>query len=291
MKQVLVRFSKTNNHNDCYDLYFNLENNSFVCKWIDRINHAKRRQDPISEPWAMRGLNNNLTPEKCKNYLNELIDKVNEHEKLFDKKLNDINDQETLNYIHSIFEQHHGKLNEWLTNPLFENKPKKFREWLSQINQYVHLCEQTTSKPNVRIVWFDLPKTKTFDKEDYALFTNKRNFGTIYSSYADVGKGIESLVDDEDHHHHDFVPNLHYSADCRIIFETLSDKEVTDRENEYKEYLTKNQTYFDAKGYYADDVRLTTGHIPLATLNTTKSEQQILQELSKYDLVQDFILI
>ena len=52
-----------------------------------------------------------------------------------------------------------------------------------------------------------------------------------------------------------------------------------------------DQIYFDAKGYYADDVRLTTGHIPLATLNTTKSEQQILQELSKYDLVQDFILI
>ena len=155
----------------------------------------------------------------------------------------------------------------------------------------MHLCEQTTSKPNVRIVWFDLPKTKTFDKEDYALFTNKRNFGTIYSSYADVGKGIESLVDDEDNHHHDFVPNLHYSADCRIIFETLSDKEVTNRENKYKEYQTKNQIYFDAKGYYADDVRLTTGHIPLATLNTTKSEQQILQELSKYDLIQDLSLI
>ena len=71
MKQVLVRFSKTNNHNDCYDLYFNLENNSFVPKWIDRVNHAKRRQDPISEPWAMRGLNNNLTPEKFLNELNK----------------------------------------------------------------------------------------------------------------------------------------------------------------------------------------------------------------------------
>ena len=83
-----------------------------------------------------------------------------------------------------------------------------------------------------------------FEEEDYVLFTNKRNFGTIYSSYADVGKGIESLVDDEDNHHHDFVPNLHYSADCRIIFETLSDKEVTNRENKYKEYQTKNQIYY-----------------------------------------------
>ena len=76
-KTVLIRFSKTNNHNDCYDLKFQLEQNTFVPKWIDRVNHAKRRQDPISEPWAMKGLNNNLDPENCRIRLNELIDKVN----------------------------------------------------------------------------------------------------------------------------------------------------------------------------------------------------------------------
>ena len=40
-----------------------------------------------------------------------------------------------------------------------------------------------------------------------------------------------------------------------------------------------------------DDPRLTTGHIPLAKLVTNKTELQILQELSEYDLVQEFILL
>ena len=92
---ILVRFSKTNNHNDCYDLKFQLEQNTFVPKWIDRVNHAKRRQDPISEPWAMKGLNNNLDPENCRIRLNELIDKVNSYEPLFQRKLDFIGDLPT----------------------------------------------------------------------------------------------------------------------------------------------------------------------------------------------------
>ena len=147
-----------------------LEQNTFVPKWIDRVNHAKRRQDPISEPWAMKGLNNNLDPENCRIRLNELIDKVNSYEPLFQRKLDFIGDQDTLNQIHSVFEKHHGQLDDWLSNPLFENKPKEFREWLSQINQFVHLCEGEKSAPNVRIVWFDLPKTEQFNTDDYRIW-------------------------------------------------------------------------------------------------------------------------
>lgn len=109
--------------------------------------------------------------------------------------------------------------------------------------------------------------------------------------YADVGKNIESLAEDDDDHHHDFVPNLHYSADCRIIFETLDQNVVAFRELSYNHYKNDNKAYLNSKGYNLDDPRLTTGHIPLAKLITNKSESQILQELSEYDLVQDFILL
>ena len=288
---VLVRFSKKDNHNDVYDLKFKLEQNTFVSKWIDCVNHAKRRQDPISEPWAIQGIGSKLNPENCRIRLNELIDKVNAYEKLFEKKLDNLNDQNTLNQIHAVFEKHHGKLDEWLSNPLFEGKPKAFREWLSQINQFVHLCEGVGTSPSVRIVWFDLPKTRQFDENDYTLFTNRREFGTIYSLYADVGKNIESLAYDKDDHHHDFVPNLHYSADCKIYFDTLDQREVASRELCYNHYKKDNQQYLESKGYSTDDPRLTTGKIPLAKLLTNKSQKQILQELSNYDLVQEFILL
>ena len=136
-----------------------------------------------------------------------------------------------------------------------------------------------------------MPKTEQFDTNDYALFTNNREFGTIYSLYADVGKNIESLANDNDDHHHDFVPNLHYSADCRIIFETLDTDSVASEEQSHQHYKNNNQQYLESKGYAMDDPRLTTGHIPLAKLVTNKTELQILQELSEYDLVQEFILL
>ena len=290
--KVLIRFTKQNNYNDCYDLTFKLLDNTFVPKWIERINQAKSRQDPISEPWAMKRFNQNLSPQDCLARLNQLIDNVNAHEKLFDRKLKDINDQDTLNQIHSVFEKHHGKLDEWLENPLFVNKPKQFREWLSQINQFVHLCEQVKdTRPSVRIVWFDLPKTKKFSNEDYKLFTNKFDFGVIYSLYADVGKNIEALTEDDDDHHHDFVPNIHYSADCRVDFGTLPDFIIKENEAQYKKYIHENRSMLESSGYTVDDPRLTAGHIPIAKLITDKSESQIVQELSEYDYIQDLVLL
>ena len=290
--KVLIRFTKQNNYNDCYDLTFKLLDNTFVPKWIERINQAKSRQDPISEPWAMKRFNQNLSPQDCLARLNQLIDNVNAHEKLFDRKLKDINDQDTLNQIHSVFEKHHGKLDEWLENPLFFNKPKQFREWLSQINQFVHLCEQVKdTRPSVRIVWFDLPKTKKFSNEDYKLFTNKFDFGVIYSLYADVGKNIEALTEDDDDHHHDFVPNIHYSADCRVDFGTLPDSIIKENEAQYKKYIHENRSMLESSGYTVDDPRLTAGHIPIAKLITDKSERQIVQELSEYDYIQDLVLL
>lgn len=290
--KVLVRFSKQNNYNDCYDLTFRLINNSFVPKWIDRINQAKSRQDPISEPWAMKRFNQNLSPQDCLLRLNQLIDSVNTYEKLFDRKLKDINDQDTLNQIHSVFEKHHGKLDEWLKNPLFDNKPKQFREWLSQINQYVHLCEQVKdNRPSVRFVWFDLPKTEKFSNDDYKLFTNRYDFGVIYSLYADVGKNIEALAEDDDDHHHDFVPNLHFSADCRVDFGTFPEARVKENEIKYKKFIMENQSMLESKGYTINDPRLTCGHIPIAKLITNKSETQIVHELSQYDCIQDLVLL
>ena len=75
-----------------------------------------------------------FNPEFVKNNINRLIQKVDSVEKLFDLQLQDINDQDTLNKIHAVFENNHGKLDEWKLNPLFKNKPNDFRKNLSEIN-------------------------------------------------------------------------------------------------------------------------------------------------------------
>ena len=122
-----------------------------------------------------------------------------------------------MNYIHSVFEKHHGKLDEWLDNPVFQNdKANELRLALSAINQAVHRLED--DRQYMRVVYFDTPKTQRFTNEDYALFTASRTFGGLYTLYADVGKNLESLATDNDNHHHDFVPNTHLSSDFIIYF-------------------------------------------------------------------------
>lgn len=288
-EQLIVRLSKKDDYRQTYDLKFKLEKHSFVAKWIDRYLAAQQRQDPISEPWAFYNLNNDWSNEHIIDFINHHIDICNSYvPNMFEKKLENTHDQDTLNYIHSVFEMHHGKIDEWLSNPLFEKNPKELRESLSHINQTVHRAEST--KSYIRVVYFDLPKDFVFSIEDYALFTDSVDFGGIYTLYADVGKNLESLSQDRDDHHHDFVPNLHYSVDFVIRFFDVNFQQANERKQLYKQFFDNNKDYFESKGYFWGDPRLTTGSIKLAQL-TYSDKQQILEEVSQYNNIQGVFLI
>tara|TARA_B100000683_G_scaffold250245_1_gene265166 strand:- start:947 stop:1822 length:876 start_codon:yes stop_codon:yes gene_type:complete len=291
MKYVIVRLSDSKDATKFLDLKFKLLDNGFVKKWIDCVLEAQQNQYPISEPWAIYNLNNKMNGEFVKDNLNRLMQEVDAVEKLFNVQLTDINDQSALNKIHAVFELNHGKLDEWKSNPLFLNKPDSFRKNLSEINQFVHACEDLNKTPKIRIVYFDLPKTKKFTDADYELFTNKRSFGSIYHLYSDVGKPIEDLSTDNDADHHDIVPNLHYSADCVVYFHNDSDEQVRKLEEKYAEYIEQNKEYIETKGYDINSKKLTTGKIELARLETTMTENEVLTQIKNFDNIQSLSLI
>lgn len=286
--QAILRLSNKDNYADIYDLKFDLIQSSFLPKWIDRYLEAKQRQDPISEPWAFYNLNNDWTPEYTVEFLNYHIDQCNLlSPNMFKHKLLSISDQDTLNQIHSVFELHHGKLDKWMDNPLLKDNTK-LREHLSHVNQAVHRCESSNKqRGKIRVVFFDLPKIKKFTELDYSLFTNSIDFGGLYTLYADVGKSLDSLAQDNDGHHHDFVPYLHYSVDCSVKFYDDSGSTV---DHLCKKFINENWKYFEKKGYRKDDPVLTsTGAIKLGQLKYI-SKQQVLDRLKNYNYIQDLIL-
>lgn len=288
---IIVRLSQKNNHSKTIDLRFKLESNQFVYKWTERYLAAQQRQDPISEPWAFYNLNQDWSEQTIVDFINHHIDVCNSYvPEMFDRKLTSVQDQDTLNYIHSVFEQHHGQIDDWLTNIIFEKHPKQLRESLSHINQTVHRAESHSRNPYIRVVYFDLPKDYSFDAEDYKLFTDCVDFGGIYTLYADVGKNLESLSKDNDCHHHDFVPNLHYSADFAIRFFDVSEQEAKTKKQSYKKFYDEHRDYFEHKGYNWGDPRLTTGAIKLAQLIYTDKEK-LLQKISEYNNIQSVFLI
>ena len=122
------------------------------------------------------------------------------------------------------------------------------------------------------------------------LFTNKRNFGSIYHLYCDVGKNIESLSIDNDDHHHDVVPNIHYSADCQVYFCTDNNHEINILENKHKSYIENNKKYIESQGYQINSKKLTTGRIELAKLETDLTENELMEKISLYDNIQEFFI-
>ena len=289
MKHVTLRLSKQSDPTDYYDLKYKIIDNEFTRKWINCVLEAQQKQYNISEPWAIYNINDSLNADYVLKKLNDLIDKVDSEEVLFGFKLENINDQDKLNKIHSIFEQHHGKLDQWKNNSIFKNKTSEFRKNLSEINQFVHACENGPGSPKIRIVYFDLPKVHQFTNNDYKLFTNRRNFGSLYHLYCDVGKNIESLATDNDDHHHDVVPNIHFSADCVAYFCSDDDDAVKRMENTIKDYVSQHKEYLEAKGYHVDDIRLTTGRIELARLENI-DESAIMEKIRDYNYIQSFNL-
>lgn len=290
-QHLIVRLSQKENYAQTYDLKFKLENHPFMTKWIDRYLAAQQRQDVISEPWAFYNLNNDWTDDKIIEFINYHIDICNSYvPNMFDKKLTNIQDQDTLNYIHSIFELHHGQVDAWLSNPLFDQHSKELRESLSHINQTVHRAESHNTRSYIRVVYFDLPKDYVFTEEDYGMFTDSIEFGGVYTLYADVGKNLESLSRDQDDHHHDFVPNLHYSVDFVIRFFDLTEQEVLERKKLYEQFFHNKRDYFESKGYVWGDPKLTTGAIKLAQLIYT-DKQQVLEQVKQYNNIQSVFLI
>ena len=111
----------------------------------------------------------------------------------------------------------------------------------------------------------------------------------MYHLYCDVGKNIESLATDNDDHHHDVVPNIHFSADCVAYFCSDDDDAVKKIENKIKDYVSEHKEYLEAKGYHVDDIRLTTGRIELARLENI-DESAIMEKLRDYNYIQSFNL-
>ena len=291
MKKVIVRLSEKDDHSKTYDLTFKLEDNSFVPKWIDRYKEAQQRSDKISEPWAFYGLSDDWSDQRIVDEINEHINWINQWASIFDRQLESIDDQDTLNHIHAVFEKHHGKLDEWQQSAMFGNaRGPEMRARLSHINQLVHRSEAQGISKKIRVVYFDLPKTRTFDSSDYELVTNTIEFGGLYSLYADVGKNIESLARDNDDHHHDIVPNLHYSVDFQIRFSKRDLTSALSMVYSHRLWIDENEDLIREAGYEPDDIRLTTGNIKIAQLEY-KDEEATLREIAKYNHVQSVFVI
>ena len=299
MQKMTVRLCRHDDWHDTFDLRYDLFNNAFVPKWIKEFQKTQMRNDPISTRDQFYGINTEWTVERVVQGINRCIQDINAVAPgLIKETLNDARDQDILNRLHSYFELYHGKVDQWLTDPWWRDKPTSLRMVWSDLNNLIHRLEgyrDGDPKPRIKICWYDTPKTKKLSQEDYDLFTHQYRFGMAYSLYSDVGKDLMSLAHDKDDHHLDFVNPTFYSTDLQLMFYNVSDQQALKARSDCSAFYDRNQNYFMSKGFAKDDPRLVTGSIPIGQLDRSfyyrYDEKELLAVLAGYHSIQSVSLL
>jgi|688.fasta_scaffold483352_1 hypothetical protein len=293
-KNLYIAYSNPADSLDTFTLKYKLRDNSVVPKWCEQVELAQK-QYKIDDPGRFYGFGS--TQKQTKDAIeltNNCIRTINDFELIIDHDLEDINDQDTLNYLHHIFEVYHGLLDNQ-THEFWQRAPENVRLALADLNVLVHRCESVQRGANPRhvVTYYGLPKTKTLDIDDYKYFTDDYQFGTVYLNYVEIGKTLEDLAQDDDQYIADdaFRPFQHYSADFNVKFWNEDRRQLYQKHVKIKYYYDANRKFFDQRELYWGHPYLQNGSIPLADLQYTGNRKELLKELESHQWVREVILL
>lgn len=283
-----IEYSSVTGSCDPLTLKFAVEKTSIAQKWAALLDESIQKYE-IDDPERMYGFDT-LEIEKLKaiNAINNCVDIINTYQPGFvERRLHDTIDQDTLNYLHHIFEVYHGMLNE--PHEFFQNAPKKVQRALGQLNLEVHRCEAmaegTVRKmlPTHLVTYYDMPRgpeARTLDLEDYNEFEDFYLFGTVYLLYVEIGKTLQDLSIDDDHHISDeaYKPFRHYASDFVIRYFQSSQTSWLEMRKLYKRHYDQNKEFYDARYEYSHPYNRP-GNIPLATLQTHLAPNVVVESI------------
>ena len=140
-------------------LTFDILDNPLAELWVNRMND--RKYYPLDHPDRFYGFD---APEQEQDRAIKLIQDniatVNRYNPIITRQLTEVDDQDTLNYLHSIFERYHGLLDHQ-DQEFFVDAPDQVRQALADLNINVHRCESVArgGRPRFVCTWYGMPKT------------------------------------------------------------------------------------------------------------------------------------
>jgi len=273
--KLLIRYT---NSEDSFVVPYTLRNNSIVPKWIERVRTAQDKY-PIDDPGRFYGFGSiEEQVEDSLSKINQCIDIINNFEPIIGRRLTNVNDQDTLNYLHHIFEEYHGLLDQQ-NHEFWSRSPNSVHNALADLNICVHRCESAAEGAPKRhvVTWFGLPKTKQLAPEDYDYFEQTLSTGTVYLNYVEIGKTLGDLTRDNDRYIGDegFKPFNYYSADFNVKFWSTNGRQATDEYASIREYYANHRMFFEQQGWHWGDKVLTAEYCPLADIDDIRHLDEI----------------
>ena len=265
-----------------FTLRFKVLDTPIAARWIERM--LAREPYPLDNPDRFYGFNSVAQEEsRAVAMIQASIDTINSHSDIITRTLSSVHDQDTLNYLHSIFEQYHGLLNQQ-SNEFWNTAPVAVKQALADLNINIHRCESVAggNQPRFVCTWYGLPKTHVLDTETMAQYgTLDPGFGSVCLNYCEIGKTLEDLARDKDQYisREAFRPFGFYSADFAVrFFKTQVDSTL---ENMLQYYI-KNQEFFNSQGFAEfEDPRLLPLRFPVAELIETLPRDELLKEIAQ----------
>jgi hypothetical protein len=279
-----TNFNVVLGHNNELTLVFELLRTPIVSMWIQRMELALA-QYKLDNPCRFYGFNDYETEAKyALQLINTDISIINAYKPLVSRQLTDVKDQDTLNYLHKIFEDYHGLLDQQNTE-FWLNAPEIVRTALANLNIDVHRCESLIkSHPRFVCTYYGLPKTVQFTQDQILQYGElDTHAGGLYINYVEIGKTLEDLAIDKDEHvgNEAIRPFVHYSADFNVKF--VGEVYTADLNTLLKDCYTVNAHIFRNNGYDNFDI-LKPYNFRVAQL-TTNVDADLIHNISRFQYV------
>ena len=252
--------------------------------WVERM--QARGSYPLDHPDRFYGFGSQLEERiRAELMIEQCITTINQHEAIIERGFDW--SQDSLNYLHNIFERYHGLLDQQISE-YWQQAPVAVRQALAELNLAVHRCETVLegAKPRFVCTWFGMPKTKKLEPDQLKQWGETQiKFGTVYLNYCEIGKTVEDLAHDNDAYIGDeaFRPFGHYSADFYVAF---FDQDLSLKESSMQQYIDQHRDFFLA--HNITSVYNTTAQplrFPVADLEYIGHPQQLIKEIARQQRV------
>ena len=259
LEYLIITYCDPKDHNDELHVWYKIRETDIAQKWAQRVLLAQAKGYPIDDPDRFYGFGTVAEQEaQAVAYMKMLTDQINKLRTERLPELTTVHDQDTLNYLHHVFEVEHGLLDA-------KDTSSDLAQLLGELNVHVHRCEsiQRGANPRHVVTYYGLPKTETLADVDCEHFETDIKDGHVYINYVEIGKTLHDLYTDNDKYIYPeaFRPFTHYSADFVV---QLHDDARQGLVPQLKMYYDEHKQFFNDLGYSWQILNKRIGNIPVA---------------------------
>ena len=295
MSKKTIKIQLTNqDETSTYDLDFEMDNTSIADKWLEEAKEFIDNGQPFDDRERFYNFpHSKYTAEYVVDYLNKLIDTINSYAPgMIEKRATIFMPQDTLNYLHHIFEVNHGLYDQQQDNEFFSNAPQSVRQALADLNIWIHRFESLGEMPRFVGTWYGKPCRKELSDEDFKQFSMIESWGDLKINYCEIGKTLFDLYHDNDQYidKDAFKPLRHYSVDFTVRFTEQPAYQWAEEEARVWEYYHKHEKFFKELGYTIGDNKLSLGWITVGRIKTDSPRDEVIEQIGRHQRIGKIIL-